>query len=114
MAINTILAHLSVRDLSISEPWFEILFGRPADTRPMPGLVEWLHGDQAGLQLFEDSTKAGHGTLTLLVTGLSAMSVRLDAAGLKVNEIESATAVDLIRLHDPDGNLVVLAEPKHA
>jgi len=110
--IKTILAQLRTRDLSASEPWFEVLFDRPADARPMDGLIEWHSGDGAGLQLFVNADDAGHGALTLIVTGLPMLHARLADAGLNPGPLEAATAVDLVQLHDPDGNLVVLAEPR--
>ncbi|PSJ19713.1 glyoxalase/bleomycin resistance/dioxygenase family protein, partial [Halomonas sp. ND22Bw] len=36
---------------------------------------------------------------------------RLEGAGLSVTEIERADYTDIMRLRDPDGNLVVLAHP---
>ena len=110
--IRTVLAQLCVRDLSVSDPWFEGLFGRSADLRPMPGLVEWRHGDAAGLQVFEAAENAGHGVLTLIVEDLAGERARLVQAGLNPGPIEAATSVDLLRLKDPDGNLIVLAEPR--
>jgi catechol 2,3-dioxygenase-like lactoylglutathione lyase family enzyme len=76
----------------------------------MPGLAEWHHREGAGLQLFENPEHAGHGTLTLIVSALPAERARL--AALSPGEIEPADYVSLIRLRDPDGNLIVLAEPR--
>ena len=78
----------------------------------MVGLAEWLHGEAAGLQLFENGAHAGHGTLTLIVQGLESEYRRLEEAGLAPGKIEPATFANLLRLQDPDDNLVVLAEPK--
>ena len=65
------------------------------------------------MQLFENAEDAGHGTLTLMVSHLSDEHARLERAGLEPGEIESATSTTLVRLRDPDGNLVVLAELKN-
>ena len=111
MAIDKIYAQLSCADLARSTLWFGRLFGRAPDARPMTGLVEWHHGDGAGLQLFEDAAHAGHGTLTLIVRGLRGEQARLQRAELSPGEVEAADIVSLVRLRDPDGNLVVLAEP---
>lgn len=110
MPLRKIYAHLACRSLSVSRPWFERVFDRAPDAAPMKGLVEWHHGNGAGFQLFEDPDHAGTGTLTLIVDGLSEERHRL--ARLAPGEMETADYVDLIRLRDPDGNLVVLAEPR--
>lgn len=65
MILSKIYANLSCSDLSGSVAWYEKLFGRAPDARPMNGLAEWHHGDSAGLQLFENTADAGRGTLTL-------------------------------------------------
>lgn len=114
MSIIKIYAQLNCSDLTTSMPWFEKLFGRAPDARPMDGLAEWHHRDTAGLQLFDNKKDAGHGTLTLIVEGLSDKRQRLDAAGLAPGPVEPATSTSLVKLTDPDGNTVVLAEPGQA
>lgn len=114
MPLSRIFAHLSCSNLPTSRTWFEKLFGRAPDAHPMNGLAEWHHGGNAGLQLFENAQHAGRGTLTLIVEGLSGERERLEKAGLEPGEIEPATSARLVRLHDPDGNLVVMAEPEQA
>ncbi len=111
MTIEKVYAHLSCTDLNRSKDWFENLFGRTPDASPMGGLVEWHHRDNAGFQLFEDAANAGRGTMTLIVGDLKGEHSRLTACGLTPPDIESADTVSLIRLRDPDGNLVVLAQP---
>jgi len=111
MPINKIYAQLNCSNLSTSIAWYERLFGRRPDVQPMPGLAEWHHLEHAGLQVFENAADAGHGTLTLIVSQLREEHTRLIAAGLKAGPIEPATSTSLVRLRDPDGNLVVLAQP---
>ena len=110
MRLVRIFAHLSCSKLEASEPWFESLFGRAPDARPMPGLSEWHQDESAGLQLFENAVDAGRGTLTLIVDDLRAEHERLTAAGLDPGDVEPATSTSLVQLRDPDGNLVVLAQ----
>lgn len=112
MPIKAIFANVSCSDLAASRDWFEKLFGRAADVSPMPGLNEWNFGETAALQLFEDAKKAGSSTLTLIVDDLEAERRRIVAAGLSAGEIEGADYTSIARLSDPDGNLVVLAQPK--
>lgn len=114
MEIEKIYAQLSCSDLTQSTAWFEMIFDREPDARPMTGLVEWHHQARAGLQLFENDANAGQGTLTLIVRDLQSMHSRLTDCGMRPPDIESADTVNIVRLRDPDGNLVVLAQPRDA
>ena len=109
--ITRIYAQVSCVDGRVSERWFSALFARPPDAKPMAGLYEWTQGDHGGLQLFENSKDAGHGTLTIIVSDIRAEHARLHAAGLAPGPLEPATTTRLVRLNDPDGNLIVLAQP---
>ena len=108
--MDKIFAQLSCSDLTRSIGWFSTIFGREPDALPMKGLAEWHHGG-AGFQLFQGEN-AGRGTLTLIVIGLPEERSRLSDAGLLPGPIEAADYVDLVRLRDPDNNLVVLAQGK--
>lgn len=113
MHLTAIYAQLCCTSLEKSRPWFDAMFARSADAEPMPRLAEWHHGKAAGLQVFEDSEKAGRGTLTLIVGDLAAERERLSGTVVEVSEIEQGDAVDVMQLGDPDGNLVVLAQPRN-
>jgi hypothetical protein len=110
MSLHKVYAHLNCSNLDASIRWFSAIFSRGPDARPMEGLAEWHHGDTAGFQLFQNADDAGHGTLTLIVEALEHERDRLDTAGLSPGDIEAASYVKLIRLRDPDENLVVLAQ----
>jgi hypothetical protein len=109
MPIATIFAHVSCRDIAVSAPWYEKLFGKPPGRRPMPGLAEWQFSDSAEVQLCESADHAGHSALTLGVLPLEPERARMVAAGLTPGEIEQVEDYFVLRLRDPDGNLVVLA-----
>jgi hypothetical protein len=109
MAIETIFANLSCSDLSVSEPWYEKLFGRPADRHPMKGLAEWHFTASAEVQLHEDKSKAGKSAMTIGVLPMGAERERLVKAGIAAGEIEPVRDFFILRLNDPDGNLIVLA-----
>ena len=111
MALTAIYANLSCSDLARGIDWFSELFGRGPDARPMPGLAEWHHGAASGLQLYENAEHAGHGTLTLLVDAVRDEHARLSQAGLEPGEVQEADYTAILQLRDPDGNLVVLAQP---
>lgn len=109
MTIQTIFAHVSCADLESSIGWYAKLFGKAPLRLPMPGLAEWQFSDSAEVQLFEDRDKAGTSTLTLGVLPLAPERQRLMDAGLEHGPIEEADDFYIMRLRDPDGNLVVFA-----
>lgn len=112
MGIETIFANVSCSDLARSSAWYEKLFGKPPARRPMPGLAEWQLTESAEMQLFEAKEHAGHSTLTLGVLPIDPERERLEAAGLQPGPVERADDFFIVRLRDPDGNLVVLASAR--
>jgi hypothetical protein len=114
MTIATIFAHVSCSDIETSAAWYEKLFGKAPIRRPMPKLVEWQFSDSAELQLYEEAEHAGHSTLTLGVLPLEAERKRLEQAGLEPDPIEETDGYFLMRIRDPDRNLVVFASAKKA
>lgn len=112
MSIKKIFAHVSCSDLANSSHWYGRLFGRERDVAPMDTLHEWHHGPSTGLQLLLDADAAGKSTVTLIVSDLDAHRQALIDRQLDPAEIEHGDAVRLVRLNDPDGNLIVLAQPK--
>jgi len=109
MSVQTVFAHFSCSDLQISLPWYEKLFGKPPIRRTMPGLAEWQFTESDEVQLFKDKTHAGHSILTLGVLPIERERQRLVDAGLNPGTIEEANDYFIMRLRDPDQNLVVLA-----
>lgn len=114
MTLAAIYAHIDCADLEASRRWYTTLFAREPDAAPMDGLLEWLHGEQAGLQLFRAPERAGAGTLTLIVTDIHGERARLDEAALRPGAVEEGDHVVICRMRDPDDNLVVLAQPRDA
>ena len=112
MSIETIFANVSCSDLRASAAWYEKLFGKPPTRRPMPGLAEWQLTASAEMQLYEAKAHAGHSTLTLGVMPIEPERERLEATGLAPGPVEPAEDFFIVRLRDPDGNLVVLASAR--
>lgn len=112
MGIETIFANVSCSDLPTSELWYEKLFGKPPAKRPMPGLVEWKFSESAEMQLFEAPQHAGHCTLTVRVESLEDELKRLNGLGIVPGNIEKAENFSIMRLRDPDSNLIVFAGPQ--
>ena len=111
MGIATIFANVSCRDLPTSEPWYEKLFGCAASRHPMLRLAEWHFTDSAEVQLYEQREHARL-TLTLGVLPLERERGRLVDAGLDPGPIEEADDYFIMRIRDPDQNLVVFASAK--
>ncbi len=111
MVLTAIFAQLNCTDLERSTEWFATIFDRNPDARPMQGLAEWHHGSGAGFQLYLNPVEAGHGTLTLIVRDVRVEHARLSFEGIRPGNVESADYTTILRLHDPDRNLVVLAQP---
>ena len=114
MGIKTILANISCSNLEVSLPWYQKLFGVPPTRRPMEGLAEWHFTDSAEVQLYENKTNAGKSTLTIGVLPIEPEQRRLSEQGLEPGPIETTKDFFLIRINDPDGNLVVMVSTQRS
>jgi predicted enzyme related to lactoylglutathione lyase len=109
--ITDILPGVAVTDLETALPWYEKLFGRPADERPMEGLAEWLFGG-ARLQLVEEPDRAGKSTVTLVLDDVKAYYKELDERGLTPDALDETTSDKVLfgYIADPQGNQIALVE----
>jgi hypothetical protein len=107
MAIQRVLAHATVRDLAVAEPWYAALFERSPDARPMDGLLEWHLGDAFGVQVWAEPERAGRSTMVLDESDLDSLAARLTKAGFNHPGPQNATSSRILPLEDPDGNRVV-------
>lgn len=111
---SRVLAQVAVRDAEAAERWYATLFGAPPDARPMEGLLEWHLTEDAGVQVWQDGERAGRSCAVLGVDGadgLDALAERLSSAGVAHGGVEPGGGARLLRLADPDGNLVVVTGP---
>jgi catechol 2,3-dioxygenase-like lactoylglutathione lyase family enzyme len=109
MPIEHVLAVVPVSDLERADKWYVALFGRPADNRPMPSLVEWQVTGAAWVQVTVDTDRAGSGVLNLAVDDLPATRKVLATRGLDTAEIQPVNkGVELSATSDPDGNTITL------
>jgi glyoxylase I family protein len=109
MTIEHLLAVVSVSDIERASRWYEALFGRPADNRPMASLVEWQVLTGGWVQVTRDPDRAGSGLLNLAVDDLPAARDELTDRGLEPGEIQPVNkGVELSPLSDPDGNTITL------
>ncbi len=111
MSILKVLAVAPVADMDASVGWYERLFGRPADARPMPSLADWHVTDSGWVQVFQDPERARSALLNLAVADLEAELAELSQRGIASGEVTTATkAGKLAVVADPDGNTVTLIE----
>jgi glyoxylase I family protein len=109
MPIEHVLAVVPVSDLERANAWYEALFGRSADNRPMPSLVEWQVTGAGWVQVTVDTDRAGSGLLNLAVDDLAATRDELAARDVATAEIQTVDkGVELSTTTDPDGNTITL------
>ncbi|MGC5616199.1 VOC family protein [Georgenia sp. Z1491] len=105
---DSVHATMTVTDLDRAERWYETLFERGPDTRPMAGLVEWRVGEADGVQVFADPTRAGRSGCVLGETDLDGAAARLRQAGVAHDGVAPGGGRRILVLSDPDGNQLVL------
>ena len=109
MPIEHVLAVVPVSEIERADTWYEALFGRPADNRPMPSLLEWQVTGAGWVQVTLDPDRAGSGLLNLAVDDLAATREELATRGVDTAEIEPVNkGVELSAMSDPDGNTITL------
>ncbi|SFQ20937.1 hypothetical protein SAMN05421810_105180 [Amycolatopsis arida] len=109
MTIEHVLAVVPVADITTAREWYERLFGRAPDNRPMESLAEWRLTGSGWLQVWQDPDRAGNGLVNLAVTDLAAHRDELAARDLTAGEIQQVNkGVEVSALTDPDGNRITL------
>jgi glyoxylase I family protein len=109
MSIEHVLAVVPVSDLGRASPWYEALFGRAPDNRPMESLVEWQVTNGGWVQVTVDTSRAGSGLLNFAVDDLAATREELATRGVETGEVQGVTkGVELSAASDPDGNTLTL------
>jgi glyoxylase I family protein len=87
MPIEHVLAVVPVSDLERADAWYEALFGRPADNRPMPSLVEWQVTGAGWVEVTVDTDRAGSGLLNFAVDDLAATRDQLATRGVATADL---------------------------
>jgi predicted enzyme related to lactoylglutathione lyase len=113
MAITNALASLAVNRLSSTAPWYAKLFGRAADSTPMPTVAEWKFESGGWLQVYELQERAGQGSVTLAVTSVDDQIDSLRAMGIDAGKPMVNGKMKVIMIKDPDGNSIAFAEAAH-
>ena len=87
MSIDHVLAVVPVSDIDVARQWYEVLFGRPEDNRPMDTLVEWRVTKTGWVQVFCDPERAGSSLLNFAVDDLEAQVAEIAARGVVTEDI---------------------------
>jgi glyoxylase I family protein len=107
MSIDHVLAVVPVADIDAACAWYEGLFGRPADNRPMESLVEWRVTDSGWVQVTRDTDRAGSALLNFAVDDLDQHIADISRRGLAPGAIETVNkGVQLSAIRDPEGNTI--------
>jgi predicted enzyme related to lactoylglutathione lyase len=108
MSVDHVLAVIPVADFEAAHDWYERLFGRPADNRPMEGrLVEWRVTDSGWVQVTRDADRAGSTLLNVAVDDLDRHVAEVSGRGLAPGTIETVNkGVRLSTIRDPEGNTI--------
>lgn len=110
MPIRNALASVAVSDVASASRWYEQLFGRVADSKPMPELAEWRFERGGWLQVYELPGMAGKGSVTLAVSDIAEQAAHFDRMGIDTSYRSSNPQVSTLMITDPDGNHIAFAQ----
>ena len=110
MNIENAIASVAVKDLPSASAWYEKLFGRPADSTPMPEVAEWKFMRGGWLQVYQVPERAGAGSCTLAVDDIDELIAHLQRLGIDTGERPSSARVRTVMITDPDGNHLAFAQ----
>ncbi len=112
MTITNALAGMAVDDITDAVDFYQTLFGRPPDARPMNDLAEWKLPGGGWVQVHTDSDRAGASVLTLVVDDLVGELGRLGLYGLQPVAKSVGDFFKTAKFRDGDGNQIVLSQPQ--
>jgi catechol 2,3-dioxygenase-like lactoylglutathione lyase family enzyme len=112
--VTDLFAGVPVSDLDASIDWYTRFFGRPPDMRVGDEIL-WEIDAHAWLFIEPNAQKAGAGRITLSVSGLDDLLNRFAAESIAHEAVETYdNGVRHVRVPDPDGNELAVAEPPEA
>lgn len=112
MTITNALAGIAVDDINDAIDFYEHLFGRSPDARPMNDVAEWKLSGGGWVHVATDADRAGASTLTLVVDDLAEELGRLALHGLKPVAKSMGDFFKTAKFRDPDGNTITLSQPQ--
>src|ERR1700704_6586416 len=110
MTITNAIASVAVSDLARSIQYYQRLFGRPADSRPMPEVAEWKFEGGGWLQVYQLKERAGASSVTLAVSSIDEQIIDLRKGGIEPGNPMVSEKVKVVMIKDPDGNSIAFAE----
>jgi hypothetical protein len=112
MDAQVLFAGVAVTDVDTACPWYERLFGRPADILPNDDEAMWRVAADAGwLYLVADGERAGRSVVAIAVADLDAELALLRNRGIEPERIEQVgDAGRKATLRDPDANVITFIE----
>jgi predicted enzyme related to lactoylglutathione lyase/ketosteroid isomerase-like protein len=113
MTITNALASVAVKGIKAAVQWYEKVFGRPADSTPMPGIAEWKFAGGGGLQVYALPKRAGSCSCALTVSDIGLEAARLAKLGVATGA-QMGEQVKVFMVKDPDGNSIVFAQTPDA
>ncbi|MDB5473086.1 MAG: hypothetical protein JWP99_389 [Devosia sp.] len=112
MTITNALAGIAVDDMSEALDFYERMFGRPADARPMGDVAEWKLPGGGWVQLHTDGDRAGASCLTLIVDDLAEELGRLSLQGMMPVAKSVGDFFKTAKFRDSDGNQIIFSQPQ--
>lgn len=112
LPITNVLAGVAVEDVAEALEFYELLFGRMADARPMADHAEWKLPGGGWVQLHSDGDRAGASSVTLIVDDLAGELARLEQAGLMPVAKAIGDFFKTAKFRDPDGNQIIFSQPQ--
>jgi hypothetical protein len=110
MSIDNALASVAVRDLRSASDCYETLLGRPADSKPMPEVVEWKFKRGGWLEVYQLPERAGAGSCTLAASDIDEVIERAPGLGIDTGQTTAGPKVKTLMIADPDGNHIAFAQ----
>ena len=110
MSIDNAIASLAVRDLASAVTWYEALFTRAPDSKPMPEVAEWKFPRGGWLQVYKLPERAGSGSCTLAVSDIEEVIAHVETLGIDATQRSSSAKGKTLMITDPDGNHIAFAE----
>jgi predicted enzyme related to lactoylglutathione lyase len=108
--IDNVMASIAVKDVKNAADWYEKLFDRPADSKPMPEVAEWKFNRGGWLQVYKLPERAGNGSCTFAVSDIEGVIAHLQSLGIDTSEQTAGQKVKTVMITDPDGNHLAFAE----
>ncbi|GHA23162.1 glyoxalase [Devosia pacifica] len=110
MTITNALAGLAVENITVAMAFYERLFGRQPDARPMSEVAEWKFSTGGWVQVFTDADRAGSSLVTLIVSDINELVDDLAGKDIKPVAKRSGDFAKTAIYRDPDGNQLVFSQ----